>query len=146
MNRNAKLVRRSPRRRRAFTLLEVLLALAILVGSLAVVGELADQGLNSARHAAALAEAQLLCESKLAEFTAGAAVPGAVESLPLDVDGAWLYSVAVEPTTGESLLTVRVTVSENLPPEKHPTEFTLVRRLRSTTTTTAAATDTPGGS
>lgn len=125
--------RRRPRR--AFTLLEVLLALAILVGSLAVVGQLAEQGLSSARYASSLAEAQLLCESKMAEFTSGVTVPSAVNGVPLDVEGIWLYSVAVEPLTDQTLSTVRVTVSENLPPEKRPIEFSLVRRVQTSLTT-----------
>jgi prepilin-type N-terminal cleavage/methylation domain-containing protein len=120
-------VNRRCRSRRAFTLLEVLLALAILVGSLAVIGELGRMGLRNARRAAALAIAQLYCESKLAEITSGVATPSAVANTPLETDPAWVYSVAIEPTADLGLITVRVTVAENVPPGSDPTEFTLVR-------------------
>jgi len=124
--------RRTPARRRraarsAFTLLEVLLALAILVGSLAVIGELGRRGLTDSRRAAALAVAQLHCESKLAEITAGIVTPAAVNGVPLETDPEWLYSVTIDSTTDLELIAVRVTVSENLPPENNPAEFTLVR-------------------
>jgi type II secretion system protein I len=113
--------------RHGFTLLEVILALTILVGALAVLGELADQGLTNARTAASLAEAQLLCESKLAEVTAGLVPLSAVSGAPIDTDPNWLYSIEVEPTLDPGLTVVRVTVYENLPAAKRPTEFTLSR-------------------
>jgi general secretion pathway protein I len=113
--------------RKAFTLLEVLLALAILVGALAVIGELADQGLHSAQTAAALADAQLLAESKMAEITSGLVTPTAVSGVPMEFDPAWLYSITVDPTTDTGLIAVRLTVYENMPPEHRPAEFTLVR-------------------
>lgn len=118
---------RPGRARRGFTLLEVLLALAILVGSLATIGELTRMGLQNAHRAAASATAQLLCESKLAEITSGITAPTSAPPTPLDDTGLWQYSVAVEPTADASLLVVRVTVSENLPPQQSPVEFTLVR-------------------
>jgi prepilin-type N-terminal cleavage/methylation domain-containing protein len=113
--------------RDAFTLLEVVLALAILVGALAVIGELANQGLSSARSAAALADAQLLAESKMAEITAGLVTATSMSGVPMEFDPAWLYSITVEPTLDTGLVAVRLTVYENLPPEQRPTEFTLVR-------------------
>jgi general secretion pathway protein I len=120
---------RMPRRTRrdAFTLLEVILALAILVGSLAIIGELTDQGLVGARRAATLAEAQLICESKLAEVAAGLLPATAVGPVPLETDPAWNYTIAVVPQLDAGLISVQVTVAENLPPEQRPTDFTLVR-------------------
>jgi prepilin-type N-terminal cleavage/methylation domain-containing protein len=120
------------RHRRAFTLLEVLLALAILVGSLAVIGELGRLGLMNSRRASALAVAQLHCESKLAEITSGIVAPSAVVNAPLEVDPAWVYTVTVEPTPDLGLIAVRVTVAENLPPANRPAEFTLVRWMPET--------------
>lgn len=114
-------------RRAAFTLLEVILALAILVGSLAIIGELTDQGLVGARRAATLAEAQLICESKLAEVAAGLLPATAVGPVPLETDPAWNYTIMVVPQLDAGLISVQVTVAENLPSEQRPTDFTLVR-------------------
>ena len=77
-HRGGAISRRAPRA--AMTLLEVILALAILAGSLAVLGELTRQGMHNAEAARAESEAQLLCESKLAEIAAGIAPPEAVTS------------------------------------------------------------------
>lgn len=115
------------RQRRAFSLLEVILALAILVAALAVIGELNDLGLRSARQASALTEAQLLCDGKLAEIAAGVVPAVAAGPVPLETDPAWLYIVGVTPLLDEGLIAVQVTVMENLSPEKRPAEFTLVR-------------------
>lgn len=114
-------------RRAAFTLLEVILALTILVGTLAVLGELADLGLTNARTAASSAEAQLLCESKLAEVTAGLVPLSAVSGATLETDPAWSYTIAIDQTLDQGLVVVRVTVYENLPAAKRPAEYTLSR-------------------
>ena len=82
------------RGRRGFTLLEVLLALAILVGSLATIGELTRIGMSYAHRAAAMAEAQLYCESKLAEITAGIVAPAATSSAPRIIRSSYSAPIA----------------------------------------------------
>jgi prepilin-type N-terminal cleavage/methylation domain-containing protein len=133
---------RAAKSRSAFTLLEVILALAILVGALAVLGELADQGLTNARSAATLAEAQLLCESKMAEVAAGIVPASTVSGATLETDPAWSYSIIAEPTLDEGLIAVRVTVYETLPAEKRPTEYALVRWMIDPTYAAEAAAST----
>ncbi|MCE9605978.1 MAG: prepilin-type N-terminal cleavage/methylation domain-containing protein [Planctomycetia bacterium] len=134
-----------------FTLLEVLLALAILVGSLATIGVLAEQGLSSAHRAAAISKAQLHCESKLAEITAGIVAPTNVTVVPLETDPEWSYSVTATPNaTDPTLLSVRVTLIENIPATRRPVEFSLVRWIIDPLTTTAGvggttSTSTPTG-
>lgn len=119
---------RARRRRSGFTLLEVLLALAILVGSLATIGALAERGLRHASRAAAISKAQLYCESKLAELTAGIILPAPASAAPLEVDPNWTYSIDVTPDGADpALLAVRVTVSENVAPPMLPVEFSLTR-------------------
>lgn len=128
------------RRRRGFTLLEVLLALAILVGSLATIGVLVDQGLKNAHRTAAISKAQLYCESKLAEISAGVVLPAPISGAPLDIDPEWTYSVAVTPDAIDpALLSVRVTVAELVAPPLRPVEFSLVRWV---TDSSAASTET----
>jgi prepilin-type N-terminal cleavage/methylation domain-containing protein len=67
----------SGRRRRnaGLSLLEVILAIAILGGCIAVIGELVRLGARQAEEARELTTAQLLCESKLEEIAAGVSRP-----------------------------------------------------------------------
>jgi type II secretion system protein I len=121
-----------PRPASGFSLLEVMLALAILGGAVVVLGEAARFGLENARFARDLSHAQLLCESTMAELAVGSALPEPVEAAFL-ADGAeptqpvWLYSVETESTDQQGLLGVRVTVFQDLPPAQRPVECSLVR-------------------
>jgi type II secretion system protein I len=103
-------------RRHAFSLMEIILAIAILVGAMVVLGELARQGLDHARSARDLTQAELICESKLAEIAAGLVTPEPVTETPVEVDPSatqkWLYSVDVSPAGEDGLLAVKVTVSD----------------------------------
>lgn len=116
---------------RGYSLLEVLLALAILTLAGAALGELARLGMRNARVARDKTRAELHCESKLAEILAAGILPETVEAQPLEAidpsEPPWLYSVAVEPTDHEQLVAIRVTVIEDLPLEQRPVECTLVR-------------------
>ena len=60
-------------RRAGFSLLEVILAMAILAGAIAVLGEAGRLALRNAGYARDMAQAQLLCESKMAEIVTGIA-------------------------------------------------------------------------
>ena len=124
-----------PGDRRAFSLLEVILALTILGLSLAVLGELARWGLRHAGYVRDMTQAQLLCESKMSEIVSGIVwpepavnVPFAAEDLldPNDPVG-WVYSIELVETDQPGLMAVAVTVSQNLPPERKPVQCTLVR-------------------
>ena len=123
---------------RGFSLLEVILALAILTGAIAVLGELASLGMRNARVARYTTRAELLSSSKLAEITSGITLPEAVSDVSFETTDdwlaqgdptgpEWLYSIDLAPLDEEGLVAVRVTVSQNLPPEKRPVTFSLVR-------------------
>ncbi len=121
--------------RSGFSLLEIILALAILAGAIAVLSEVTRLGLENTRVARDMTRAQLLCESKLAEITAGITPAESVEETPYEtLDGEtepdWLYSVEVNLTGEEGLLEVRVRVTKDLPPQKRPVEVSLVRWIR----------------
>jgi type II secretion system protein I len=140
-----------------FSLLEVILALAILAGSIAVLGEASRLSLKNAEAARDLARAQLLCESKLAEITAGIIPAEAVSSTPFDstttasinpAEPAWLYSIETQQTNETGLIAVRVTVTRDLPAVKHPVSFSLVRWLpdpNATSTTESDESSSSGG-
>ena len=124
--------RPSPKRRGGFSLLEVILALAILTGAIAVLGEALRLGMRNAQLARDLTQAQLLCESKLAEIAAGLTPADTVSPTQFDCvvgDGrtVWLYSIALGDTEEEGLNLVCVTVSQDPTTEKRPVEFSLFR-------------------
>jgi type II secretion system protein I len=119
-----------------FSLMEVILALAIVAGAIAVLGEASRQALRNAAVARDMARAQLLCESKLAEIVTGIAPVQPVDKAAFDAtttasldpaEPAWLYSIETEPTDEDGLISVRVTVTRDLPAVQRPLQFSLVR-------------------
>jgi Tfp pilus assembly protein PilV len=118
-------------------LLEVILALTILAGAIAVLGEVSRMALRNAETARDLSRAQLLAETKMAEILSGVASPDAVENTAFDSSSyaldssqpAWLYSIISESTDEDGLISVRVTVTRDLPAGQHPVTFSLVRWL-----------------
>jgi prepilin-type N-terminal cleavage/methylation domain-containing protein len=116
--------------RRGFSLLEVVLALAILVGAIAVLGELVRLGTTNASSARELTQAQLLCESKMAEIAAGLILPEAVQSVPCEYNPEFLYSIDLQPTEMPGLVALQVTVFQDLPASHRPVEFSLVRWIQ----------------
>jgi general secretion pathway protein I len=118
-----------PRRlvRRGLSLLEVILAIAILGGALAVLGQLIRIGARNAAIARDLTTAQLYCESKLNELAAGVEDPASVSGGACDEFGEWVYAVEVEPSDLEGLLMVRVTVGQEPSRFSRPVSFSLTR-------------------
>lgn len=113
------------KRRRGLSLLEVILALAILGMSLAIIGEMVRLGLRSSVATRDLTTAQLLCESKLAEIVAGVEPLAATSGAPLDPEGLWTYTVQMESAQEEGLVTIQVTVQQAT--TNRPVSFSLVR-------------------
>jgi type II secretion system protein I len=114
-----------------FSLLEVVLALAILAGALAALGEVMRLGDENAAAAADESRAEMLAESVMAEILVGARAVGNVSGnvLPLDDDPPWAVSIEVQPTDYQELVAVRVSVAQQLPPEQQPARCDLVRWL-----------------
>jgi len=113
--------------RRGFSLLEILLALAILGGSLAVLSQIVGTGGDAARSAQELAMARLLCQSKLAEVlvTATTIMPTSVPSTPVpspdsQSDTVFNYAVEVAPAAMDGLLAIRVSVEAADPQGEGP--------------------------
>lgn len=120
-------IARGRQRRRGLTLWEVMLALAILGGSIAVIGQLVRLGVRSAGEARDLAQAQLLCEAKLAELSAGMEPLQGIAAAPFPYELDWLYSVEVLPVDQAGLLAVRVTVEKLVEDQAWPLSFSLQR-------------------
>ncbi len=117
---------------RGFSLLEVILALAIMAGAMVVLGELARQGLQYAERARDVTQALMLCESKLAEYTSGVTQPSGTTASALDTGEAngsqsWQYSVNVNTPGIQGLLAVQVTVSKEAAEGRQPVSVTLTR-------------------
>jgi len=122
-----------PRRlQRGFSLLEVILALAILTGAVTVIGELVRLGLRNAQLARDITQAQVLCETKLAEITSGMMMPTVVDGMPCEFAPDWLYSVQVYPLEIEGLIAVEVLVYRP-EPNRQRSRFHLVRWMQDPT-------------
>jgi prepilin-type N-terminal cleavage/methylation domain-containing protein len=126
--------------RRGFSLLEVILSLAILGGAIATLGETARLAFRNAAYTRQAARAQLLCESKLSEIVSGLTPAEPVQRAVIEAaaapgEPAWLYSVEKTPLDNEGLVALRVTVVRDLPAEKHPATFVLVRWISDSSTT-----------
>ena len=126
---------------RGFTLLEVMLALAILAGALAVLGEFGRMGMQSAKTSRDLTRAELLCESVMSEISVGILTTDPVQRAPVvdpvqgtsvgntqtDDVAPWVYSIDSETIDQDGLLAVTVTVTQDMPAAQRPVSFTLVR-------------------
>lgn len=110
------------------SLLEVILALAILGGALAVLGQLISAGSRSARAARDMADAQRLCDSMLAEITAGITPAETMEGAMQDENGqSWIYSIQADASSQEGIVALLVTVRKDQAIETVPVSFSLAR-------------------
>jgi general secretion pathway protein I len=102
-------------RRKAFSMLEILLALAILGGALAVLSQIVGTGIDSASSARDLALARLICQAKLAETLLSSATPVTVPSTPTTSPDStsntpFVYAIDVVPASLDGILAIRVSV------------------------------------
>ncbi|MFV1964353.1 MAG: prepilin-type N-terminal cleavage/methylation domain-containing protein [Pirellulaceae bacterium] len=121
---------RRPRKVRGLSLLEVMLAIAIFGGALGVIGELVRIGSRNAEMARDLTTAQLLCETKMAEISAGLIPPEVVTSAPIEEWGeqdAWYYSIQVDPVDQQGMLSIWVVVEQNSAIYSRPVSYQLTR-------------------
>ena len=117
--------------RAGFSLLEVILATALLMSCGIVLAELANIGRGHARAAEQLAAAQLVCQSRLNAILCGAASVEDVEDQPLDELPGWLLSVDTRSVAVPGMVALRVTVAEEEDDQhQRPKQFSLVRWIR----------------
>ena len=105
--------------RSGFSLLEMLLALAILGGSLAILSRMVETGTSAAIETRCLAEARMASQSKLSEILLDAASgiqPSSVMTVPMEsFDSSSLttmnYSVEIGQAPIDDLILIRVSVA-----------------------------------
>jgi prepilin-type N-terminal cleavage/methylation domain-containing protein len=103
-------LRGAARRRPGLTLLEVLLALAIFLMSLAAISQLVSSAGQRALDARRTEEAARLARSKFAEVSAGAVPLESSEDTPFDEDPDYSWSMTADEGTLENMWVVSVTV------------------------------------
>ncbi len=91
------------------TLLEVVLALTIFVGSLAVLSQLMWSGSRAAVQARLMTQALTRCEAKMGEIVVGAS-PMQVSGGTYSDDPQWSWNVTIGQTQFPELMVVEVTV------------------------------------
>lgn len=129
-SRRPRPVRRSSRRRGGFTLLETILATAILATAVIGIGELLRLGTENARRTREQTMAQLHCENKFAEIMSGLILPEIMPPTALEDDPDWVWSADVQPHEIPGLIRVTVSVSPAIVVDRRPAGFELVRLLR----------------
>ena len=136
-----------------FTLLEVILAIAVLAIALATIGEVMRMAYQSADSAAAESEAQILAESILGELASGIRPAQAVQAAPLELgdgrDDTWRYSIAIEPTARDEIVMARVVVESVREDTQNPPRVELAQWFINpdlATSSSSAATGATGAS
>jgi hypothetical protein len=111
--------------------MEVILGLAIFVGSIAIVSKLMELGVRASQYARLHTRAVVLAESKMGEILAGVVTLDDTGGDVFPEDAAWQWNLAVSDGPVEGLRWVSVTVSPSssgeLATNREPVEFTLSR-------------------
>lgn len=104
-----------PGMRPGLTLIEVLVAMAIMLLALVAIGRLVDIGTNSANEARLTARGTRLAESKMAEVEAGAiALDAGGGATPFDEEPSWSWNIAAQPSGPANLYQVTVHITRDV--------------------------------
>ena len=131
-----------------FSLLEVVLALALAGITMALLAQLVGVANRAASAARDLTKAQLIAESVMAEFASGVMLPQSTSGTWM-LDETWEYDAQVETGPSENLYNVVVTVTRAIddpsPPSFSLTQFLFVPPEPVEEETDTSSTDTGGG-
>ena len=115
-------------RRHGFSLMEILLATALLMGCVVVLTELATIGRHHIQKAEKLAAAELICQSAMNEILTGASPVETIQRQPVDGCPGWIITIDVLPLNKRpGLAAMEICVGEDLGEDERAAEFTLVR-------------------
>ncbi len=125
---------------RGFSLLEVVLAAAILAATAILLSQIAGFARRSLEKLELQTQAQLLCQSKLAEIVAGVEPFQAVSRGEFPEAPGWYYSIESSPAELPGVISVRVSTwlerenpgggSNVSPPSEALASYTIVRWIR----------------
>src|SRR2546423_3560204 len=113
--------------KRGLSLLEVILAIAILGGALVTIGQLIRIGARSAAEARDLTMAQLYAESEMNRMATGIDVLDTIKDEKYDEQGLYNYSVDTLSTNVTGVMEVTVTVKQAPGTAVHPVSYSLTR-------------------
>jgi prepilin-type N-terminal cleavage/methylation domain-containing protein len=116
-----------PHRPNGLSLLEVILAIAILGVSLATIGQLIRIGARSAAQARDSTMAQLYAESQMNRLAAGIDLLDPVQEQPYDDGGKYVYSVDVAAGELPGVMAVTVSVKQAPGTALYPVTYSLTR-------------------
>jgi type II secretion system protein I len=116
-----------------FTLLEVILALAILAGALATLGEIMRLAEQNAGYAREETTAGLLAASIMDELLAGTREPAMATKQPFEypMTDPWLYSILIEQTNVQEVMRVGVRVELGIESRLEPPHYEVYRWILS---------------
>lgn len=106
--------------------MEVVLAMAILGGAMVAIGQLINIGHNAAIDARDLTVAQVLCDAKVSEISAGVIPATSVDGASIDEAPGWTYSFTIEQAGLDGLLKIDCTVQQDST-NSFPVSYRLVR-------------------
>lgn len=117
--------------RAGFSLMEVMVASTIFMGSLIILDELANMGTRNAIDVETYITAQNLCEQQLNRILTGIDSMQEAENETFDDYEDWSYTVEIEPLDTPGLTSVKVIVQQDEEKFLRPKSYELVRWVAS---------------
>lgn len=113
--------------RNGLSLLEVMLSIAILGLAMAVIGNLFYLGGRSAQRTRFLSDANIICDTTMAELAAGVIEPNSVGTQVVADNPTWSYSIDIQASDQLGLLAATVTVQQTDTAAPVPVTMSVVR-------------------
>ena len=120
-------IRAHCRHRGGFSLLEIVLALAIIAVAMSLLAQLVGVANRSAAAARDQTKAQLVAESIMAEFAAGVMLPSDTAA-EWELDPMWSYTAVVSPEVAANVSAITVTATHNVDAIR-PASFSMTQWL-----------------
>ena len=107
------------KRARGFSLLEVILAMAILGGSMVIIGHGFYNGFRSVRNARMYGMANRFADSAMSELAAGVIEPSSIANQQIPDHPDWNLSLEIDNASISGLLSATVTVENTQSPRRN---------------------------